>query len=72
MGLGLVGGACDRWAGPAAGGRALRLVGGAASPASHRRYQDKAVHFLQQNATAGAFPEVHLLGNCCILRCVGA
>nr|XP_060476837.1 uncharacterized protein LOC132670360 isoform X2 [Panthera onca] len=34
------------------------------------RYQDKAVHFLQQNATAtaGAFPEVHLLGNCCILR----
>ncbi|VFV19803.1 Hypothetical predicted protein [Lynx pardinus] len=32
------------------------------------RYQDKAVHFLQQNATAGAFPEVHVLGNCCILR----
>ncbi|XP_047719104.1 uncharacterized protein LOC125168214 isoform X2 [Prionailurus viverrinus] len=32
------------------------------------RYQDKAVHFLQQNATAEAFPEVHVLGNCCILR----
>ncbi|XP_040334238.1 uncharacterized protein LOC121032326 isoform X3 [Herpailurus yagouaroundi] len=32
------------------------------------RYQDEAVHFLQQNATAGAFPEVHVLGNCCILR----
>lgn len=58
--------------GTAAGGRGLRLVGGTASPALPRRYQDKAVHFLQQNATAGAFPEVHLLGNCCILRCVGA
>ncbi|XP_077910377.1 uncharacterized protein LOC118540371 isoform X1 [Halichoerus grypus] len=33
-----------------------------------KRYQAEAVHFLQQNAAAGAFPEVHVLANCCILR----
>ncbi|XP_039111721.1 uncharacterized protein LOC120247765 isoform X2 [Hyaena hyaena] len=32
------------------------------------RYQAEAIRFLQQNAPAGAFPEVHLLRNCCILR----
>ncbi|XP_029807329.1 uncharacterized protein LOC115301534 isoform X4 [Suricata suricatta] len=32
------------------------------------RYKVEAVGFLQRNATAGAFPEVHVLENCCILR----
>ncbi|XP_032201280.1 uncharacterized protein LOC116591933 isoform X7 [Mustela erminea] len=34
-----------------------------------KSYQQKAVGFIQQNAVAGAFPELHVLANCCILRC---
>ncbi|XP_032201277.1 uncharacterized protein LOC116591933 isoform X5 [Mustela erminea] len=33
-----------------------------------KSYQQKAVGFIQQNAVAGAFPELHVLANCCILR----
>lgn len=48
-------------------------MGGATSPPSPCRYQaEEAIRFLQQNPPAGAFPEVHVLRNCCILRCVGA
>ncbi|XP_045863001.1 uncharacterized protein LOC123943137 isoform X2 [Meles meles] len=33
-----------------------------------KSYQGKAVRFIQQNAVAGAFPEVRVLANCSILR----